>query len=447
MAEADNRQIDHDGLFKEVIGLHFFDYLQLFHPEYYRIVDLSGGIEFLKDELRTRIPEVKRKEDRLFTDVIAKVKLDRDAITDDSYLGRYQSIIIDVEPQSSRDYNFGERLLNYKTLVALKYRLPVLTCAVLSYDTPKNLEVNIFQQDFFGKQSLEFRYDAIQLNRLNWRDFADRAYLNSDGTERPNAIAAVFMAKMARQPQERAEIKATCYQWIAGILRQGLPEAPPTLRNLLALNKLDSSYREKILFKFVDSYLELNEAETSQFNRLLESKGVTQEVVMFKLKEEEQAEARGEVRGEVRGETKASKEFVKIILQAKSINVDAELEARLDRLEVTQLKELGKAAVNFTSLQDLTPWLEQVDSQVPEQIDRDELSERIVGRLQDKFGENLSEFRHIIPVRNNLSVTTLIRLDRELESLDNTNALDRWLKQQQNSTSRQESRDSSEPER
>ena len=213
MAKPENERIDHDGLFKEVIGLHFFDYLQLFHPEYHRIIDPAGGVEFLKDELRTRIPEIKQKEDRLFTDVIAKVRLNQDVIANDEYLSRYESIIIDVEPQSTRDYNFGRRLLNYETLVELKYRLPVLTCAVLSYDAPKNLESNVFEQNIVGKQKLSFEYDAVQLNRLNWRDFASRTYTEPDGTERPNARGQSPLVRPTDVLRECAALLHLCPRW------------------------------------------------------------------------------------------------------------------------------------------------------------------------------------------------------------------------------------------
>ena len=45
---------------------------------------------------------------------------------------------------------------------------------------------------------LEFNYQVIQLNRLNWRDFLDK----------PNPVASALMAKMDIAPKDRPKVKA-----------------------------------------------------------------------------------------------------------------------------------------------------------------------------------------------------------------------------------------------
>ena len=158
---------------------------------------------------------------------------------------------------------------------------------------------------------------------------------------------------MAIQPEDRAEVKASCYEQIAGILRRGLPEPPLMIRNLLALNNLESSYREKILFKFVDTYLELDSAETVRFNSLLESKGVTEEVVMFKLKEEEIAEARKEQ--EFRDKYIAS---IRKLLSKHSISVSSEQAQAIKALSTDDLVQLQDGLIfdRITSNQQLQDW-------------------------------------------------------------------------------------------
>jgi hypothetical protein len=47
---------------------------------------------------------------------------------------------------------------------------------------------------------LEFRFHAIQLNRLNWRDYIDR----------PNPVAAALMSKMKIAKRDRPNVKAEC---------------------------------------------------------------------------------------------------------------------------------------------------------------------------------------------------------------------------------------------
>lgn len=42
--------------------------------------------------------------------------------------------------------------------------------ALFSYDSPKKAETNFHQVAFPNKVVLQFNYDVIQLNRLNWRE-------------------------------------------------------------------------------------------------------------------------------------------------------------------------------------------------------------------------------------------------------------------------------------
>src|SRR4028118_546288 len=83
--------------------------------------------------------------------------------------------------------------------------------------------------------SFKSRYVAIQLNRLNWRDF-----LSSQ-----NPVAAALMAKMKIQPEDRPKVKAECLR-------------------LLATLRLNSA-KMQLISGFVDTYLRLNEAEEVAF--------------------------------------------------------------------------------------------------------------------------------------------------------------------------------------
>ncbi len=89
--------------------------------------------------------------------------------------------------------------------------------------------------EFPNLKVLEFNFTAIQLNRLNWRDFIDR----------PNPVAAALMAKMAIDPKDRPKVKAEC------------------LRLLVTL-KLDPA-KSQLISQFVDSYLRLNAKEEKTF--------------------------------------------------------------------------------------------------------------------------------------------------------------------------------------
>ncbi len=82
---------------------------------------------------------------------------------------------------------------------------------------------------------LEFNFEAIQLNRLNWRDFLNQ----------PNPVAAALMSKMQMAVSERPKVKAECLR-------------------LLATLRLDPA-RTKLISGFVDTYLHLNQLEEEAF--------------------------------------------------------------------------------------------------------------------------------------------------------------------------------------
>lgn len=64
--------------------------------------------------------------------------------------------------------------------------LPVYPIVLFSYDTPVREEPSAHQVAFPDLTVLNFTYRVIQLNRLNWHDFA----------RRPNPVASALMAKM-----------------------------------------------------------------------------------------------------------------------------------------------------------------------------------------------------------------------------------------------------------
>ncbi|MEH2457704.1 hypothetical protein [Nostoc sp.] len=81
-----------------------------------------------------------------------------------------------------------------------KYDLPIYPVVVFSFDEPLRPQVQNYRVTFGDLKVLEFQFAAIQLNRLNWRDFLTQ----------PNPVAAALMSKMNIPRQERPQVKAEC---------------------------------------------------------------------------------------------------------------------------------------------------------------------------------------------------------------------------------------------
>jgi hypothetical protein len=86
-----------------------------------------------------------------------------------------------------------------------KFALPIYPIVIFSYDRPKKQAVNQYEVKFPDFKVLEFNYQVIQLNRLNWRDFLNKS----------NPVASALMAKMNIAPKDRPKVKAECLRIIS----------------------------------------------------------------------------------------------------------------------------------------------------------------------------------------------------------------------------------------
>jgi predicted transposase/invertase (TIGR01784 family) len=155
--------------------------------------------------------------------------------------------------------------------------------------------------EFPSLKVLEFNFTAIQLNRLNWRDFIDR----------PNPVAAALMAKMAIEEKDRPKVKAEC------------------LRLLVTL-KLDPA-KTALISQFVDTYLRLNRQEEQTFQAEIDTMDIAQKEKIM------QATTSWEEKG-------MEKATQKIALNLLKENMSLEAISRITDLTIAQLEQLQAEA-------------------------------------------------------------------------------------------------------
>jgi hypothetical protein len=154
------------------------------------------------------------------------------------------SFLVHIENQASSPPEFNQRVFRYFCSLCLKYDRPIYPIVLFSYDSPQRLDKSNFVIDFPNKQVLNFDYDIVQLNRLNWRDFLQQKNpILKDTASRHEVsplghIAAALMAKMKIDQCDRPQVKAEC------------------LRLLVTL-QLDPA-RMQLIYGFVDTYLNLD---------------------------------------------------------------------------------------------------------------------------------------------------------------------------------------------
>lgn len=222
-------------------------------------------------------------------------------------------------------------MFRYFSRLYEKFDLPVYPVVIFSYNYPKSLEPNVHQIAFPNKVVLDFNYDVIQLNRLNWRDFV----------QQHNPVASALIAKMNIAPAERRQVKFECLR-------------------LLATLQLDPA-RMQLISGFIDTYLRLNADE----NRLLRAdiatiEPVKQEVVM-KIVTSWMEE------GIEQGKQEATLSLVMRLLPRRVGTLTPELQRRVQQLSLTQLEDLAVALLDFSQAADLEAWLQQVSAKTSPQ--------------------------------------------------------------------------------
>jgi hypothetical protein len=180
---------------------------------------------------------------------------------------------------------------------------------------------------------LQFNYRVVQLNQLDWR-----AYLTST-----NPLAAALMARMRIAPADRWRVKLACLRLLAGLRVQG--------------------QQQRLLSQFVDLYLPLKSGEQQQFQQelatlpLQESEAVMEIVTSWELKGRAEGLVEGEIKGRAEGRAEGTRDLVVRQLRWKLGDLTAVQEDQIAALTPSQLEDLAKALLNFTSAADLDGWL------------------------------------------------------------------------------------------
>ncbi len=191
--------------------------------------------------------------------------------------------------------------------------MPVYPIVLFSYDSPKSAAASSYQVNFPGWKVLDFRYRAIQLNRLNWRDFL----------KQPNPVASALMVKMKIAKEDRPRVKLEC------------------LRMMVKL-KLDKA-RSELIGTFMENYLKLTTAENRVYNAEMATLKEKQEETLLELT------------------TEWSREGVRKVvlrqLKRRFGRVPAVLERQMNRLSERELGELAEALLDFGSIADAREWV------------------------------------------------------------------------------------------
>jgi hypothetical protein len=299
--------IDHDRLFKELLTTFFVEFIELFLPEVAVYLE-RDSLEFLDKEV--------------FTDVTAGDRYEADLVVKTKFRGQESFFLVHLEHQSQPQSEFSKRMFRYFSRLYEKYNLPVYPIALFSYDSPYRPESDSHQIAFPNKVVLNFNYDVIQLNRLNWRDFLQQR----------NPVASALMAKMNIAPESRRQVKLECLR-------------------LLATLRLDRA-RMKLISGFIDTYLQLSAEEQALLRTEISNMEATEQEVLMEIVTSWMRE--GIEQGKQEGEVA----IILRLIKRRLGTVSPELQEKISSLSVNQLEDLAEALLDFSSEANLVTWLE-----------------------------------------------------------------------------------------
>jgi hypothetical protein len=299
--------MDHDRLFKLLLITFFFEIMELLLPQVAQYLS-RDRIEFLDKEIFTDLTSGQRNE----VDVLAKVKFrDKDAF-----------FLMLVEPMSATRADYSRTMFHYVARLDEKYRLPVYPVVIFSFDKPLRPEKDQYQILFPDLTVIDFRFRAIQLNRLDWKEFA----------EKDNPVASALMTRMRIAAQDRPKVKLAC------------------IRMMLRLTLTDA--QRALIKEFIDAYLQLTATERVEFEQEAAKLAPPEkERLMTIMNEWEQV-------GLEKGLEKGLAPFLRLLRRAAG-DLSADTEQQIRKLSVARLEQLADASVAFSSAADLQTWLDE----------------------------------------------------------------------------------------
>ena len=294
--------INHDQIFKELLTTFFVEFIELFFSEVLEYLD-TDSITFVDKELFTDITKGRKK----ILDVVALAK----------FKGQNYSFLVHIEAQASQQNDFNERMFSYFCSLFLKYQRPIYPIAVFSYDSPKYPDKTNFTIELPNRKVLDFNYQVVQLNRLNWRDFLNQR----------NPIASALMAKMNIRQRDRPQVKAEC------------------LRLLVSFDL--NPAKIQLLSGFIDSYLQLNSQEKELFQSQLNRMELDQQEKIMQITTSWKEE------GRLEGQALT----ILRLLERKIGTLPESITTQIQSLESSQLDALTEELLDFNTLDDLVQWL------------------------------------------------------------------------------------------
>lgn len=307
--------VDRDRLFRDLLKNFFLEFVDLFFPKIAVAID-PKSIRFLEDE-----ESLKPQEQGEHSPASTKQEASSNVLVQVRLRGQESCFWVHLENSSETNIKLERRIFHTFARLDEKYNLPIYPIILQSSDKSQRLETNGYRVEFVDRRVLDFSFVAIQLHRLNWRDFLQRR----------NPVAAALMPTMNVQTFDRPVVKAECLRLLTNL-------------------RLDAK-KVKVISQFIEAFLHLNAAEEQVLQTEMERMGLLErERITNLLTSTTQA-------NQQQGAEREALSLVFRLLKRRIGDLNPELEAQVRSLPVNQVEDLGEALLDFNNEEDLKNWL------------------------------------------------------------------------------------------
>ncbi|KAI9134105.1 DUF4351 domain-containing protein [Acaryochloris sp. CCMEE 5410] len=307
--------VDRDRLFRDLLKNLFLEFVDLFFPKIAVAID-PKSIRFLEDE-----ESLKPQEQGEHSPASTKQEASSNVLVQVRLRGQESCFWVHLENSSETNIKLERRIFHTFARLDEKYNLPIYPIILQSSDKSQRLETNGYRVEFVDRRVLDFSFVAIQLHRLNWRDFLQRR----------NPVAAALMPTMNVQTFDRPVVKAECLRLLTNL-------------------RLDAK-KVKVISQFIEAFLHLNAAEEQVLQTEMERMGLLErERITNLLTSTTQA-------NQQQGAEREALSLVFRLLKRRIGDLNPELEAQVRSLPVNQVEDLGEALLDFNNEEDLKNWL------------------------------------------------------------------------------------------
>jgi hypothetical protein len=310
-----------DSPWKRILTQYLQEAIEFFFPTIAAIVDWSVPPIFLDKEFLAIAPDAKlgkRHADQL-------VQLQRKQ-------GTPFILLLHIEIQAAPETQFAERMFVYGLRIFDYFRQPAISIAILC-DTNPNWRPHQYTFDL-PETNLTFNFGTVKL-----LDYQHR-WAELEASTNPFAWVVMAHLKM----QETKQDKPTRKIWKLRLIRQ-LYES--------GYNKIDVVN----LFRFIDWLLKLPKALDREFWQELKTYEEERKMPYITSVERIGYE-RGQKAGRTMGREEGQRSLITVLLNQKFGDISPTTTDRLDQLSAKQLESLAIALLNFTTIDDLTTWLD-----------------------------------------------------------------------------------------